>query len=149
MEFTFEASGDQLISRKLLRYADRAVAAKPAFESIADTLRGYEKRLFDTQGMSGGQRWDDIADSTRQRKAAAGLDPRVLHATLALRRSLTDKGDPEHEEIAADSFLLFGSKVSYASIHQRRRKRRPIQFGENQKKYILKKLQRFIATGEV
>lgn len=152
MEFTFEASGDKLISRRLLRYADRAVAAKPAFDSIADTLRGYEKRLFDSQGASGGARWDDLADSTKRAKASRDLDPRVLHATLALRKSLTEKDDPEHEEYTTDSYLLFGSRLSYAGYHQRGRgvpTRKPLQYGENQKKYIMRKLQRYIATGEV
>lgn len=152
MEFTFDASGDQLVSRKLLRYADRATNAQPAFESIADTLRGYEKRLFDSGGASGGAPWDSLAPSTVRAKAAAGLDPRVLRATNALRNSLALKDDKNHQEIVTENQLVFGSTLPYVAYHQRGRgvpKRRPIQFNENQKKYILKKLQRFLATGEV
>jgi phage gpG-like protein len=152
MRFEFEAQGDKLIARKLLRYADRAVHAQPAFEAMADTLRGYEKRLFDSQGASGGARWDDLADSTRRGKAGANLDPRVLHATLALRKSLTEEHHPDHEEIVTENQLIFGSTVPYARYHQKGEgvpKRRPLQYTEPQKKYLLKKLQRYLATGEV
>lgn len=152
MEFQFEASGDRLISRRFERFADRSVAAAPAFQRIADNFRGYERRLFDSEGVSGGRKWDELAASTVKAKAAADQDPRILRATGALRNSLVLKRDPEHEEVVADDFLLFGSKLDYAGYHQRGRgvpTRKPLQFTEAQKKRVLKTLQRYITTGEV
>jgi len=152
MEFRFEIDGDQLISRRLERFAGRSVDARPAFGAMADTLRGYEKRLFDSEGGSSGAPWSPLADSTRKAKTNAGQDPRILHATLALRRSLADKRDPEHEEIVTPTTLVFGSKLPYARFHQKGEgvpRRRPLEFNESQKRYLLKKLQRYLVTGEV
>jgi phage gpG-like protein len=153
LEFQFEAWGDKLISRRLDRLAGRSVAARPAFEAIADTLRGYEKRLFDSEGASGGRPWEPLAASTVEHKAKAGLDPRILHATHRLRRSLTDKGAAGHLEHATNASLIFGSYVPYGRYHAHGSgslpKRRPIQFTENQKRYIMKKLQRYVLTGSV
>lgn len=152
MEFTFEATGDKLISRRFERFADRSIAAAPAFQKIADNFRGYERRLFDTQGASGGVRWDDLAESTCKAKAARDLDPRVLRATNRLRNSLVLKRSLDHEEEVTDSFLLFGSKLDYAGPHQKGRgvpMRKPLQYTEAQKRRIVKTLQRYIVTGEV
>lgn len=147
MEFTFESAGERLISRRLDRYAGRAIKAKPAFELIERDTRGWEKDLFKTDGASGGDPWAPLAPSTVKAKAQAGLDPRVLQATRALRKSLTVKSDPEHEEIITDDFLVFGSKLDYAGYHQKGRgvpKRRPLQFTEMQKRAVVKRLQRWI-----
>jgi phage gpG-like protein len=152
MEFTFEAYGEKLIARRIERLAGRAVAARPAFQAIGSTLRGYETRLFDSQGTSGGATWEPLKESTIRQKARSGLDPRVLHATTRLRRSLTEEHHPDHVERATDDSLSFGSRVPYAGRHQRGRgvpRRRPLQYTEAQKRYLLKKLQRYVLTGEV
>jgi phage gpG-like protein len=152
MQFEFGAYGEKLVSRKLDRLAGRAVQARPAFMAIADTLRGYEKRLFASEGASGGAPWKPLAASTIAQKLAAGHDPRILHATGRLRASLADKHAPGHLEHATHDSLTFGSLVPYGGYHQRGRgvpRRRPLQYGENQKRYILKKLQKYVMTGEV
>lgn len=167
MEFVFESHGEKLIARKIDRLGYRALTAKPAFEGIADRIRGYEKRLFDSEGASGGRPWEPLAASTVARKAGGGfatigadggvsigsLDPRILHATHRLRKSLTDANDPEHLEIATNDSLVFGSLVPYGKYHARGSghlpKRRPIQFNEAQKRRILKRLQLYLMTGEV
>lgn len=145
--------GDTLVSRKLDRIATDAVKARPAFRAVSDDLRGYERRLFDTRGESGGVPWAPDMPSTRAFKAARGLDPRVLHATKALRRSLTNKSDPMHEEVATDAFLLFGSRVGYGGFHQQGTRkmvrRRPLQLTEPQRRAIVKRLQTYVMTGDV
>jgi phage gpG-like protein len=153
VEFVFESFGEKLIARKIDRLGYRALTAKPAFEGIADRIRGYEKRLFDSEGASSGRPWEPLAASTVAHKAKAGLDPRILHATHRLRKSLTDAHDPEHLEIATNDSLVFGSLVPYGKYHARGSghlpKRRPIQFNEAQKRRILKRLQLYLMTGEV
>lgn len=152
MQFIFEAHGEQLVTRTLLRWEGRALNAQPAFEQIAEQFMRWETRVFDTQGASGGARWDDIADSTKayKRHHDPPLDPRVLHATLALRKSLTEKGNEHMLFVPTDSFLLFGSKLDYAAFHQKGRgvkQRRPLQFTEAQKKDAIRILQRYLAEG--
>lgn len=153
MEFVFESFGEKLIARKIDRLGYRALTAKPAFEGIADTIRGYEKRLFDSEGASSGRPWEPLASSTLAHKATSGLDPRILHATHRLRKSLTDRSSPEHLEIATNDSLVFGSLVPYGKYHARGSghlpKRRPIEFNEQQKRRILKKLQLYVMTGAV
>lgn len=153
MHIELSIYGDTLVSRKLDRVATDAVRARPAFRAIADDMRGYEQRLFDTQGSSGGAPWALDMPSTLASKAARGLDPRVLHATKALRRSLTNKSDPMHEEVATDAFLVFGSSVDYGHFHQRGThkmpRRRSLQLTEPQRRAIVKRLQTYVMTGDV
>jgi phage gpG-like protein len=147
MQIEFEAYGEQLVARKLIRWADRAVDASPAFEAIADQMAGMEEARFTAQGYG---LWPPLAASTSLQKAQAGLDPRILHATLALRESLTEKDDEAHLRIVTDDGLIFGTTVEYAGFHQRGRgvpRRRPLQFSEAEKKTLVKTLQRYLATG--
>lgn len=144
MRFDFEVEGDVLVSRKILRFGDRAVNASPAFRQIADDMMDWERELFDAQG--GGQ-WRPIKEATREAKARADLDPRVLHATLALRESLTERGDENQKLLITDDFLVFGSTLKQAAIHQRQGVRRPLGFSELQKRSAIRTLQRFIVTG--
>lgn len=153
LEFEFSVFGEKLINRRLERIEMRAVRAAPAFESIAGTLRGYEKRAFNSEGATTGGPWAPISDGWLAEKRRRDLDPRVLHATHRLRDSLTQRGDAEHLEIVTDNALVFGTLVPYAEAHQKakppRTKRRFLAFTEPQKRYILKRLQKFVMTGEV
>jgi sirohydrochlorin ferrochelatase len=148
LEFTFEAYGDELIRRKLLDIGGRAIDARPAFSAIADDLMAFERKRFDTQGEG---TWAPDLPATVLEKRRKQLDPRVLHATLALRRSLTER-DPAQELTVTPSFLIFGSKVKYAKYLQRGTRkmvaRKPLGFQETQKRAVLKRLQRFVMTGD-
>jgi hypothetical protein len=148
LEFTFEAYGEKLVKRKLLDIGARGIDARPAFHAIADDLMGFERKRFDTEGEG---TWAPLAPSTIRAKAERHLDPRILHATLALRRSLTERGDPEQELIVAPDFLVFGSKLKRGVYLQKGTRkmppRRPLGFDELQKRTVIKRLQRFVMTG--
>jgi Phage virion morphogenesis family len=152
MQLEITAHGEKVVARRLDRLAGRAVEARPAFEAIGTTLRGYEKRLFDSEGASGGAPWTHLEEATVMAKAhhEPPLDPRILHATGRLRRSLSEAHAPGHLEHATHTSLTFGSLVLYSGYHQRGRgvpRRRPLQYTENQKRYIVRKLQTFIFAG--
>ncbi len=146
--FEFEASGDKLVRRELLDMGHRGLDASPAFRVIADDLRHYETERFDSRGYG---TWASLMAATVRDKISRHLDPRVLHATLALRNSLTVKGDENQEVVIAPQFLIFGSKVPYARYLQKGTRRmvmrKPLGFLEAQKVAILKRLQRFIVSG--
>ena len=148
LQFEFESYGDKLISRKLLDLGDRSLDASPAFRLIADDLRGFERDRFDSRGYG---TWSPLMPSTVAAKASEHLDPRVLHATLALRDSLTVKDAPDQELIITPDFMVFGTKRPYAGFLQRGTRkmvaRKPLGFTEPQKVQVLKRLQRFIVTG--
>jgi hypothetical protein len=150
MDFKFEVHGDKLIQRKILRVGERATDLSPAFEVTVRQMRAMEVRLFDSQGASAARRWPDVTPLTLQRKLAQGLDRRTLHATLRLRRSLTQAGDSDQVVIITPSSMAFGTSVPYARRHQRGDpRRRPLDFSERDKRQIIKGLQRYTLTGQL
>ncbi len=55
-----------------------------------------EKRLFATEGASGGRPWKKLKKATRDAKRRAGLSKKIMQRTGELRRGLTVKGHPDH-----------------------------------------------------
>lgn len=151
MRLSLEAFGEQQFSRELLRIRDRSKDMKPAFDDIHQVLLQSSRSQFSTQGgYSGG--WAPLAASTVSAKARAGLDPRILHATLRLRNSLTQESHPDHVYEASADEMFSGSSVEYGRYHQRGNnnmpRRRPVDFssggGPRVKNDIVKILQRHL-----
>lgn len=145
--------GDDIIARDLLRFSEHAVDPVPAFVAIAEDIRDALEMQFDSEGGHASGGWAPLAASTVANKAAAGLDPRILHATLALRNSLTDaSAEGAHFEATPDGFT-FGSDIEYGQYHQTGTgimpQRRPLEFTELEKRGFMKTLQRWIVEGDV
>lgn len=150
--FDLSVDGDVQVSRRLERFAERADNATPLWFNIMQYLVGAEKRQFNSQGGTGSGGWAPLAQSTKDQKAAQGLDPRILHATLRLRNSLTSMGGGDAVRIVEDDFMAFGTTVPYAGFHQRGagvKQRRPVELTEGQRKTIAKRMQRWLVTGDV
>jgi phage gpG-like protein len=147
MRLDLEVFGETQFSREILRVGDNAADMRPAFDDIHTYLLQKEKEQFSYQGRySGG--WKPLAASTVRYKAARNLDPRILHATLRLRDSLTEKGHPDHVFRSSADEMFFGSKVPYGIYHQKKKKagarmpqRRPVELSDVLRKNILKMLQ--------
>jgi hypothetical protein len=149
LRFEFEAYGDRLVSREILDIGGRGLDARPAFSAIADDLFKSEERRFNSRGFG---TWDDLADSTIKEKARKGLDPRVLHATLALRESLTKRDEANENQILLiePQFLVLGTTLSYAEFHQKGKgvpMRKPLGFPVGQRRKAIKRIQKFVVTG--
>jgi len=95
--------------------AGRAEDVSPAMESIRDALYGFAARQFDSQGAAGGSPWPANAPATTERKAKLGLDPRILHEHLRLRRSLTQAGG-ENVAVITGSSLVLDTTTPYAKF---------------------------------
>lgn len=112
-----------------------------------------EKEQFDSQGKYASGGWPALKQATEDAKASAGLDPRILHATLALRRSLTESSDQNQLKTITDSLLIFGSRLEYAVFHQfgtvKMDQRRPVEIRLDHRKNIMKKLQRWVVKGKL
>lgn len=149
LRFEFEAHGDKLVSREILDMGDRALDARPAFRLIVDDFREFEAARFDSRGEG---TWAPDRLSTITAKARSGQDPRVLHATLRLRRSLTKKGAEGSYSRIFPTFMLFGSTVPYAKYLQGGTRfmppRKPLGFIEAQKVTALKRLQRHVVESK-
>jgi phage gpG-like protein len=105
--------------RTLTRWSQRAGLAEPTMEAIAEYVEEAEKRLFETEGASGGKPWANQAPETEITRAREGTEGRVLDASGDLKRSLTERSDPNAIREIGPGFLRFGSRLSYAEILKR------------------------------
>lgn len=91
---------------------------KPAMELVADDLLLAIEQNFESQGRRGGGSWKPDSTEWANRKAAAGLDPRILHATEALRDSMTVRGDPAMDLHITNKQIRLDSFLEYAAVQQ-------------------------------
>lgn len=142
VRLTIDTTGEPELATDMLELGERADDVSPVLAEIADDFERAETRLFDTQG---GGRWAPLKPSTVAAKAAAGLDPRILHATGALRDSLTKQGaQGAVRRITSDDFEA-GTAVPYARYLGRRRP--PIVLREQEARRWERMVASFVATG--
>ncbi len=144
--------GEKQVSRELLRVSDAVQDARPAFRKIADDLVQAGRRQFDTQGGHASGRWAPLKPETVRAKASKGHDPRILRATEALMNSLSRRGGPGQKLQITPGLLVFGSDVDYGRYHQsgtsRMPQRRPLELTAVDRRGVMRRLQRFVMTGE-
>lgn len=150
MLIELSAHGDVQVSRRLLRFGERAINAAPAFEFIATELMRIEREQFDTEGQRSSGGWAPLAESTLAQKTG----PSILVESGELKASLTERGHPSQRLIISDTFMVFGSEVDYAAYHQRGTahmpRRRPLELTEHDRAHtVVRTLQRWITTGEL
>lgn len=152
MRLDLETFGEKQFSREILRIGKNAEDMTPAFDQVHELFLDVQTKQFSTQGGAYSGGWKPLAPSTKARKARLRLDPRILHATLRLRRSLTEAGHPDHVYRTTKDSMFVGSSVPYGAVHQKPKssplpRRRPVQFSDAVRVEILKILQRHIMGG--
>ena len=102
-----------------LTAAIRATTEQALTEAAAE-LRQRLLLQFESEGSAYGEPW-------LPRKARDKNLPRrpLLFQTGRLKRSLTDRDSPDHIEESQNGTLLFGSRLPYATFHQRGTTRLP------------------------
>ena len=110
-----EATGAARAQRDLEAMGRRAQDVKPLDQVIRGIFLKAEEARF--QGTEQRPRWKPLADSTRERKAREGQDPRTLRATQVLHRSLTEPGAAMQVDEPTTGSFRFGTKVPYAFYH--------------------------------
>jgi len=155
LQVSFDFYGDVQVNREILRVGERGHNLVPLWDEIHESLMELEEKQFGTQGRHASGGWRPLAESTVLRKASAGLDPRILHATLALRKSLTVRSDPNMLIIMESDFFQFSSKLGYFPFHQLGSRdgehppqRRVIEFTKTARANVMKSVQRYVTTGE-
>lgn len=99
----------------------RLQGPRPLLEAVGEDFRGLMGSQFDSEGQFLlGSAWAPLADATLDAKVRAGLDLRILHATLRLRSSLESRTGETVEDIRYTE-AVFGTSVPYARYHQRSR----------------------------
>lgn len=154
MRLDLDVFGDTQFSRELLRMGDRVEDMRPIFRELADDFYELERRQFDSEGGEASGGWRPLAESTLKRKADMNLDPRILHATLALRKSLTERGAPGSIMRITRDELVLGTAVKskggfpYPAAHQNPKKgqtqRRVIEFTPMNRVMWVKKIQAYM-----
>jgi phage gpG-like protein len=134
--------GEQLVSRRLLRFAHTAEDMRPAFREIAPLLQMAWNEQFATEGAYGGERWAPLAESTLRSKPS-GLPILVLTGKL--------KGSA-HVKALLPQMLEWGSDVSYGRYHMTGTRnmpaRPPIRLPERTKAQVVRHIQRLL-VGEL
>lgn len=150
MYLVIEGFGEPQFARELMRFKARGMDMAPAFRKVVKYLRRVESRQFTSQGANSGG-WTPLASSTVAYKAKHGYDPRILHRTLRLRKSLTREGAPDSVVRISRDEMFYGSSVPYGVFHQRGTrhmpKRRPVELTPAHKVKIVKILQAFLVEG--
>lgn len=154
MRIEIQAFGETELSREILTLGRRAEDPLPALNAVHEHFLKLEEEQFDTEGAAGADgSWAPLAPSTVARKAAAGLDPRILHATLELRKSLSESSDGNHVYRPTPDGAFMGSAVPYGVFHQSREprhrlpRRPPVSLSEEDKVEWIKIVQRWLVSG--
>lgn len=156
MAFTlsFEFEGEQIVARRLTGIENRAKDMTKAFGWMHQSFLSNETKQFQTQGRSGSLGWKQLSPRTVRYKAAKGLDPRILHATLRLRKSLTSKTAEGHVREIGPQEAFFGTNVDYAVHHQYGApkasipRRRPVEMTERQRRAWTRIAQAYLVGAE-
>lgn len=100
---------------------DAAVDASPVMEVIADFMMHAIGRTFDSQGRRGGGSWKRDSLPWLLRKQRLGLDPRIGHATQALRDAFSVRG-AAHQILTVEAHSVdITTDLPYAGTEQRHR----------------------------
>jgi phage gpG-like protein len=109
------------VAYKFQRMGEAAVMARPAMEAIAEIIFRATATQFESGGRRGGGSWKRDTPEWMARKLRNGLDPRIGHASLALRRAFSIPG-AEHQELEIGStFVHLSTDLPYAATEQRHR----------------------------
>src|SRR5687768_5844860 len=115
MRLQIEVLGDVQLDRELLRWAEAAGDATPAFMGMADDFLDIEARQFASEGGNSGG-WAALAPSTVRRRGSAHP---ILFESGRLQQSLTGTGAADAVRRITSDSLEVGTSVPYARYHQR------------------------------
>lgn len=149
---TFEAFGEQILDRQMSLRVDAGQNLGPAMQEVARFVMKVLKRRFDLQGAYGSPRWAALSQARIDEKKRLGLDPRILHATLALRNSLTRRGAKGQVLHTGRDLMQLETDLFYGRFHQRgegQKVRKPVYIAEDNRRRFIKIIQRYLRTGEV
>jgi phage gpG-like protein len=110
-------TGDKENARRIMRCGERGMNMRPIFEVLSDDWEDIMDEHFESEGARSGRRWVALSESRIKQKATQDLDPRILHATLALRNSLTRRNASGSVRRITNSSLLRGTSIEYAEHH--------------------------------
>lgn len=121
MEYMIKALGIKQVNTKFERMGIASIDAKPAMETVADLMFKIFYQIFESQGRRGGGSWKRDSTEWLLRKQRAGLDPRIGHASLALRRAMSIRGEANQNLEVTHNLVHLSTDLPYAATEQRHR----------------------------
>ena len=156
MRMEVKVFGDAQVSREILRVGKRPSNSRPLWPSIIDLMEKRIENNFRTQGKYASGGWAPLKPRTiAVRKAKGHVPIKILTATGELRSALTSSSASGAKRIRKKAMLVFGTKgsVNYGGHHQfgteNMPMRKPAEFTDATRKELVKRMQRFVITGEV
>lgn len=147
----FKVLGETQLSRSLDRWATTVIDATPAFAELLDHMKEQVSEQFESEGGRGSGGWAELKPETIEFKARMGYPLEILHRTLALKYSLTAKGNPDGGVAAVTpNSLTYGTDIPYAIYHQKGAPRanlpvrKVIDFTEEDRQTMMKTLQAYV-----
>jgi phage gpG-like protein len=135
--------GDEIVSRKLLRFAERASNMMPAWDDVEDQLKVAFERNFQAQGPG----WAPLKPSTVRSRIAQGYAPGpILTRGGDYRRAMT-QGLKTHKNPSELIALAPEVPGAYHQHGTRRMPSRPLRLRETDKRAIIKTIQRALMEG--
>lgn len=132
--------------RDLLQFGGNLADMSEGLEDAGDVLRAAVRGQFLSEGVRGGRKWPELAESTKAHRARekglrlrggalrdkAGRFASAGHPILRVHDDLFDslvkKMDPRHVESASEDTLVFGSTVPHGVFHQSKEPRTKIPY---------------------
>jgi phage gpG-like protein len=148
VKFTVEQKGAYEAAAHLHRLGARGADIRPTQERVRGVYLQSTERRFRSRGDG---TWPPLQDSSRERKARAGVDPRPLRWTQALFESLTLQSGPDQINQADPTEMRFGTDVPYARFHDRGAgvpRRKLIELRPAEQKQIAGIVEKYVAKGE-
>lgn len=109
--------GDRRVEQLLSEMVDRTHGVEPAWPGVGDVLAKAFTLQFDTEGNHLlGHQWAPLKPEYLRWKIRHGFDPRRLHKTGEMRRSLTSR--PMAVEEYRPMSATFGTNDEKAPYHQ-------------------------------
>jgi len=118
MRFEVVIFGDKVVATQFTRMGQRAANAAPALRNVGEYLMQVTDTQFSSQGRRGGGSWAKLSPQWLFRKQRLGHDPRILHMSGALRRSVTKWNARGSTHQVSNTQLIFGTNLPYAGRHQ-------------------------------
>lgn len=141
--------GDVQLDRTLARY-DAINDATALWDVLASRFARLERAQFASEGAHASGGWAPLSPRYAEWKADHYPGQTILRREDDLYRSLTSR--PLGIEILEPTFMVLGSDVDYGLFHQlgtdRMPQRRPVELPESARRDWVKRIHRFLQTGQ-
>lgn len=109
--------GDRRVRQLLSEMVDRTHGVEAVWPKVGDVIADHLEQQFESEGQHFlGRQWAPLKPSYRRWKVRNGFDPRRLHKTGAMRKSLTSR--PMAVEEYFPTRAVFGTDDEKAAFHQ-------------------------------